>query len=61
MAAKKKPVASVAAAAAENKVSIIEVGLPPAKAAGIKLEDEPEVCATQLAEWMLNTVKVEIK
>jgi electron transfer flavoprotein beta subunit len=61
MAAKKKPVATAAAAAAESKVKILEFSLPPAKAAGIKIEDEPEVCATKLAEWMKNTVKVEVK
>ncbi|HWP98496.1 MAG TPA: electron transfer flavoprotein subunit beta/FixA family protein [Syntrophomonadaceae bacterium] len=61
MAAKKKPVATVAAAAAENKTKIIEFSLPPAKQAGIKLEDEPEVVATKLADWMKNTVKVEVK
>ncbi|MCX5779384.1 MAG: electron transfer flavoprotein subunit beta, partial [Firmicutes bacterium] len=61
MAAKKKPVATVDAIAVANKVTIIEFALPAAKTAGIKLEDEPDVCATKLAEWMLGTVKVEVK
>lgn len=61
MQAKKKPVATVDAAAADNKVNIVEFSLPAAKQAGIKVEDEPEVCATQLADWMKNTVKVEVK
>ncbi len=61
MQAKKKPVATVAAAAADNKTTIVEFALPPAKQAGIKLEDEPEVCAAKLADWMKNTVKVEVK
>lgn len=61
MQAKKKPVATVAAAAAENKTKIIEFGLPPAKQAGIKVEDEPEVAAAKLADWIKNTAKVEAK
>lgn len=61
MQAKKKPVAEVAAAAADNKVKIVELSLPPAKQAGIKIEDDPDVCAAKLADWMKNTVKVEIK
>ncbi len=60
MQAKKKPVTTADAAAADNKVTIIEYAMPPAKQAGIKMEDEPEVCATKLAEWMKNTVKVEV-
>jgi len=62
MQAKKKPVATVDAVAADNKVTILEYTMPPAKEAGIKVEDvEPEVAAAQLAEWMLNTAKVEVK
>ena len=61
MQAKKKPVSTVDAVAAENKVAIVEVGLPPAKTAGIKLEEEPDVAAVKLADWMKNTVKVEVK
>jgi electron transfer flavoprotein beta subunit len=61
MAAKKKPVATVAAAAAENKTKIIEFALPPAKAAGIKIEEEPDVAAAKLADWIKNTAKVEPK
>ena len=61
MQAKKKPVATVDAAPVENKANIIEFALPAAKTAGIKLEDEPEICAAKLADWMLNTVKVEVK
>lgn len=60
MQAKKKPVAKEDAVAVENKVKVIEYSLPPAKAAGLKIEDEPEVAAAKLAEWMLNTVKVEV-
>lgn len=61
MQAKKKPVSTVAAKAVDNKVKIVEFALPAAKAAGIKVEDEPEVCANKLADWMKNTVKVEPK
>lgn len=61
MQAKKKPVATVAAAAADNKTNIIEFSLPPAKQAGVKIEDEPDVCAAKLGDWMKNTVKVEVK
>ena len=61
MQAKKKPVATVDAPAIPNKVSIVGVSLPPAKQAGIKIEDEPAVTGAKLAEWMLNTVKVEVK
>ena len=59
--AKKKPVATVDAVAVANKTNIIEFALPAAKTAGVKIEDDPDVCAAKLAEWMLNTVKVEIK
>lgn len=62
MQAKKKPVATVDAAAADNKVAILEYSLPPAKSAGIKIEDaEPAEAAAKLADWMKNTVKVEVK
>ncbi|HEX3010509.1 MAG TPA: electron transfer flavoprotein subunit beta/FixA family protein [Syntrophomonadaceae bacterium] len=61
MQAKKKPVATVDAAAVDDKVKIVELSLPAAKTAGIKLEDDPDVCAVKLADWMKNTVKVEIK
>lgn len=61
MQAKKKPVATVAAAAAENKTNIVEFSLPPAKAAGIKVEEEPDVAAVKLADWIKNTAKVEAK
>ena len=61
MAAKKKPVATIDAAAADSKVKIIEFALPAAKTAGIKIEDDADVCAVKLADWMKNTVKVEVK
>jgi electron transfer flavoprotein beta subunit len=61
MQAKKKPVATVAAAAADNKTTIVEFSLPPAKQAGVKIEDDADVCAVKLADWMKNTVKVEVK
>jgi len=61
MAAKKKPVATVDAAAADNKVKIVEFALPAAKTAGIKIEDDADVCAAKLADWMKNVVKVEVK
>lgn len=61
MAAKKKPVATSDAVAASNKVNIIEFALPAAKTAGIKIEDDADVCAAKLADWMKNTVKVEVK
>lgn len=61
MQAKKKPVATVDAAAADNKVTILEFALPPAKEAGVVLEDDPDVCAAQLADFIKNTAKVEVK
>jgi len=61
MQAKKKPVANVDGAAAEAKVKIVEFALPPAKQAGIKIEEDPDVAAAKLADWMKNTAKVEIK
>jgi len=60
MQAKKKPVATVDAVAVDNKVTIVEFALPPAKAAGIMIKEEPDVAASMMADWMLNTVKVEI-
>lgn len=61
MQAKRKPVDKVDAVAVDNKITVLEYALPPAKAAGLKIEDEePEVAAAKLAEWMLNTVKVEV-
>ncbi|MGI6453453.1 MAG: electron transfer flavoprotein subunit beta/FixA family protein [Syntrophomonadaceae bacterium] len=61
MQAKKKPVKTIDAVAVENKVKVLEYAMPPAKAAGIKIEDEPEAAAAQLADWMKNTAKVELK
>ncbi len=61
MAAKKKPVATSDAGGAANKVAIVEFALPAAKTAGIKIEDEADVCAAKMADWMKNTVKVEVK
>lgn len=61
MQAKKKPVATVAAAAADNKATIIEYSLPTAKQAGTKIEEDPDVAAAKLADWMKNVVKIEIK
>ncbi|MDD3023952.1 MAG: electron transfer flavoprotein subunit beta/FixA family protein [Syntrophomonadaceae bacterium] len=61
MQAKKKPVATVDAVAADSKVKIVDLSLPAAKQAGIKIDDDPDVAAAKLSEWMLNTVKVEIK
>ena len=61
MQAKKKPLTTVDAAAVANKVNIIEFALPAAKTAGIKIEEDPDVAAAKLADWMLNTVKIEIK
>lgn len=61
MQAKKKPVATVDAAASETKTKIVEFSLPPAKTAGIKIEEDPDVAAAQLGDWMKNTVKVEVK
>lgn len=61
MQAKKKPVDKVDAVAVDSKVKVLENYLPPAKAAGTKLQDmEPEEAAAKLADWMLNTVKVEV-
>jgi electron transfer flavoprotein beta subunit len=61
MQAKKKPVAIVDAVAVDNKIKVLEVSMPAAKNAGIKIEDDAEVCAVKLADWMLNTVKIEVK
>jgi len=61
MAAKKKPVATVAGKVVDNVTKIVEFALPAAKQAGVKIEDDPDVAATKLADWMKNTVKVEVK
>lgn len=61
MQAKKKPVATVDGVAVENKVKVLEYSLPAGKTAGIKIEDDPDVAAAKLGDWMLNTVKVEVK
>jgi hypothetical protein len=61
MQAKKKPVATIDAAAADSKIKVLEYSLPPAKTAGIKIEEDPDVAAAKLADWMLNSVKVELK
>lgn len=61
MQAKKKPVATVDAVAAEDKVKIVEFALPPAKQAGVKIEEDPDVAAAQLADFMKNTAKIEVK
>lgn len=61
MQAKKKPVASSDAAAVDNKVKIVELSLPPAKTAGVKIEEDPDVAAAKMADWMKNTVKIEVK
>ena len=61
MQAKKKPVATVDAVAASDKVKIIEFALPPAKQAGVKIEEDPDVAAAKLADFIKNTAKAEIK
>ncbi|MDD4775720.1 MAG: electron transfer flavoprotein subunit beta/FixA family protein [Syntrophomonas sp.] len=61
MAAKKKPVATKDGVAVANKVNIVEFALPAAKQAGIKVEDDADVCAAKLGEWMKSVVKVEVK
>jgi len=61
MQAKKKPVATVDAAAADNKVTVVEYALPAAKQAGVKIEEDPDVAAAKLADWMKNVAKVEVK
>ncbi len=62
MQAKKKPIANVDAAAIESKAKIIELSLPAAKQAGRKIENmDPEDAAKELAAWLLNDVKIEIK
>lgn len=60
MAAKKKQVDNVDAIAVADKVTIVSYELPAAKAAGIKIEDEPEVLAAKLADWLKSTAKVEV-
>ncbi|NMA62783.1 MAG: electron transfer flavoprotein subunit beta/FixA family protein [Syntrophomonadaceae bacterium] len=61
MQAKKKPVDTVEAEAVESKAKIIEFALPEAKAAGKKLEGEPEELALAIADFIKNEAKVEIK
>ena len=61
MQAKKKPVATVDSATAGNKIQIVEYSLPAAKQAGIKIEEDPDVAAAKLADWIKNTAKAEIK
>ncbi len=60
MQAKKKKVDNKEAAA-DNKVVVVEYKAPAAKAPGQKITGEPEEVAAQLADFMLNTVKVEVK
>ncbi len=61
MQAKKKPVATVDAVTTADKVKIVEFALPPAKQAGVKIEEDPDVAAAKLADFMKNTAKAEIK
>lgn len=61
MQAKKKPVATVDAVAVDSKTKIVEYAMPPAKEAGVKIEDDPDVCAAKLADFIKNTAKVEVK
>lgn len=51
---------NVDAIAVADKVTIVSYELPAAKAAGIKIEDEPEVLAAKLADWLKSTAKVEV-
>ncbi len=60
MQAKKKKVDNKEAAA-DNKAVVVSNETPAAKAPGQKVSGEPEEVAAQLADWMLNTVKVEVK
>lgn len=60
MQAKKKKVDNKEAAA-DNKAVVTANEVPAAKAPGQKISGEPEEVAAQLADWMLNTVKVEVK
>lgn len=60
MQAKKKKVDNKEAAA-DNKAVVVSYAAPAAKAPGQKITGEPEEVAAQLADWMLNTVKVEVK
>ncbi|MCR4399469.1 MAG: electron transfer flavoprotein subunit beta/FixA family protein [Syntrophomonadaceae bacterium] len=61
MQAKKKPVSTVAAEPHDNKAKIIEFSLPPAKAAGKKITGEPADLAKEIASFIKNDVKIEIK
>ena len=40
---------------------IVEFALPAAKQAGVKIEEDPDVAAAKLADWIANTAKAEIK
>lgn len=60
MQAKRKKVDNKEAAA-DNKAVILNCEIPAAKAPGVKVTGEPEEVAAQLADFMLNTVKVEVK
>lgn len=60
MQAKKKKVNNLDAVAVDNKVNVVEFAMPAAKTAGIKIEEDPDVAAAKLGDWMLNTVKVEV-
>lgn len=60
MQAKKKKVDNKEAAA-DSKAVIVKVEAPAVKAPGKKVAGEPEEVAAQLADFMLNTVKVEVK
>ncbi|MGE5422954.1 MAG: electron transfer flavoprotein subunit beta/FixA family protein [Ignavibacteriales bacterium] len=61
MAAKKKPIDNVAGVAAASKAKIVEFSLPAAKQAGKKIEGDADDTAKQLAAWLKNDVKVEVK
>ncbi|MGE5372583.1 MAG: electron transfer flavoprotein subunit beta/FixA family protein [Solirubrobacterales bacterium] len=61
MAAKKKPIDKAAGASVASKVKVVETALPQAKAGGKKIEGEADDTGKQLAAWMLNDVKIEIK
>lgn len=58
MQAKKKPVDTKDAAAVANKANVVEYFIPPAKAAGQKIEGEPKEVAAALANWLKNVAKV---
>lgn len=58
MQAKKKPVDKVDGEAVASKVTIASYFIPPAKAAGKKIEVDAPEAATQLVNWMKNEVRV---